>query len=123
MVRLNEGCEGFGYTDDAEGLTNPGALPGIWGGNGTITFSKNQTVSFKSLCGIFQQTKYIPLRYCPIEIELELADNDEPIVSTVGTLFLQLLILLNYGILNSAKSSVISYRWATHWASRMLIIY
>jgi hypothetical protein len=36
---------------------------------------------FKPLCGLFNQTKYIPLRYCPTEIELELADNNEPIVS------------------------------------------
>ena len=27
------------------------------------------------------QTKYIPLRYCPLEIELELADVTEPIIS------------------------------------------
>ena len=119
QVRLNEECEGFGYTDDAEGLKNPETLPGIGGGTGTIIYSKRLTVMFKPLCGLFQQAKYIPLRYCPIEIELELADNDEPIVSTVGTLFLQLLILLNYGILNSAKSSVLSYRWTTHWITRM----
>jgi hypothetical protein len=87
QVRLNEECEGFGYTDDAEGLDNQYKLPGIGGGNGTISYATNQTVIFKPLCGIFQQTKYIPLRYCPIEFELELADNDEPIVSTFGAFF------------------------------------
>jgi hypothetical protein len=83
QVRLNEACEGFGYTDDAEGLATPGTLPGIGGSTGAVF----QTVMFKPLCGLFQQTKYIPLRYCPIEIELELADNNEPIVSTLGTVF------------------------------------
>jgi hypothetical protein len=59
------------------------SLPGIGGSTG----ANNQTVMFKPLCGLFNQTKYIPLRDCPIEIELELADNDEPIVSKFGTIF------------------------------------
>jgi hypothetical protein len=36
---------------------------------------------FKPLCGLFNQTKYLPLRYMPIELELELADNNEPIIT------------------------------------------
>ena len=36
---------------------------------------------FQPLCGLFQQTKYLPLRYAPLEIELELADVLDPIVS------------------------------------------
>jgi hypothetical protein len=36
---------------------------------------------FKPLCGIFNQTQYLPLRYMPIELELELADNDAPIIT------------------------------------------
>jgi hypothetical protein len=31
--RLNEGCEGFGYTDDDAGLPTPLTLPGIGGSN------------------------------------------------------------------------------------------
>ena len=81
---MNEECEGFGYTDDAEGLTTPGILPGIGGSLGEVNYNKGLTVMFKPLCGLFQPTKYIPLHYCPTEIELELADNDEPIVSTLG---------------------------------------
>jgi hypothetical protein len=42
---------------------------------------------FKSCCGLFNQAKQIPLRYCPIEIELEVADNDEPIVTNCVTVF------------------------------------
>ena len=42
MVRLNEGCEGFGYTDDAEGLTNPGALPGIGTVMGRLHFLRTK---------------------------------------------------------------------------------
>ncbi len=36
---------------------------------------------FQRLCGLFQQAKYLPLRYAPLEIELELADVLDPIVS------------------------------------------
>ncbi len=46
-------------------------LPGI---------TNTQTVMFQPLCGIFQQTKYLPLRYAPLEIELELADVGDPII-------------------------------------------
>jgi hypothetical protein len=42
---------------------------------------------FKPLCGLFNQSKYIPLRYMPIEIELELADNDAPIITNFGDKF------------------------------------
>jgi len=69
--RLNDSIEGFGYDDDISMLNNTTKLPGI------LT---SQTVMFKPLCGIFAQTKYLPLRYTPIEIELELAESDEPII-------------------------------------------
>ena len=42
---------------------------------------------FKPLCGILNQSKYLPLRYMPIDVELELADNDAPIVTHVNTLY------------------------------------
>ena len=69
--RLNDGGEEFGYNYDISSLSTPDLLPGI---------ATSQTVMFKPLCGIFAQTKYLPLRFCPIEIELELADVDEPII-------------------------------------------
>ena len=42
---------------------------------------------FQPLCGLFQQTKYLPLRYAPLEIELELADVADPIVSDFTAAF------------------------------------
>ena len=69
--RLNDSIEGFGYNADISKLGTVDLLPGI------LT---SQTVIFKPLCGLFAQTKYLPLRYTPIEIELELCDVDEPIV-------------------------------------------
>ena len=43
-----------------------------------------QTVMLQPLSGIFQQTKYLPLRYAPLEIEPELADQADPVVSLLG---------------------------------------
>jgi hypothetical protein len=73
-TRLNDMAEGFGYFDDIKELEELGELPGIKSGS-------YQTVMFKPLCGLFNQTKYLPLRYMPIELELELADNNEPIIT------------------------------------------
>ena len=71
-ARANDRAEGFGYNSDINHLGTTALLPGV---------DSFQTVCFKPLCGLFMQSKYIPLRYCPIEIELELADVTEPIVS------------------------------------------
>jgi hypothetical protein len=77
-ARANDRTEGFGYNQDIEELDTSGLLPGI---------TNYQTVCFKPLCGLFMQGKYLPLRYCPIEIELELADVEEPIVTLVTAQF------------------------------------
>ena len=69
--RFNDGGEEFGYNADISLLNTLALLPG---------FTTSQTVMFKPLCGLFAQTKYLPLRFCPIEIELELADVGDPIV-------------------------------------------
>ena len=37
------------------------------------------------LCGLFNQSNYLPLRYMPMEIELELADNDAPSITNSNT--------------------------------------
>ena len=73
-TRFNDMCEGFGYNDDIDQLTHIGTLAGI-------AVGQYQTVMFKPLCGLFNQAKYIPLRYMPIELELELADWDAPIIT------------------------------------------
>ena len=74
--RVNTKVEGFGNNWEKDKLASPEKLPGI---------KKSQTMCFKPLCGILMQTKFIPLRYCPLEIELELADMDDPIItSSVG---------------------------------------
>ncbi len=77
----------FGHNADINQLNTTALLPGV---------DSFQTVCFKPLCGLLMQSKYIPLRYCPIEIELELADVSEPVIS--GT----------YGGFTAANTS---YNW------------
>ena len=71
--RVNTRVEGFGNNWENEKLGSPENIKGI---------SKSQTVCFKPLCGILMQSKFIPLRYCPLEIELELAEMDDPIITS-----------------------------------------
>jgi hypothetical protein len=77
--RDNDDIEGFGYRSDS---VQPGVahsattLPGIAGGGAS------QTVGFKILSGIFNQSKMLPLKYMPITIEFELvSDANDPIVT------------------------------------------
>ncbi len=77
-ARSNERAEGFGGNDDIEKLNTPTLLSGI---------TNFQTVCFKPLAGMFMQSRYLPLRYAPIEIELSLSDATEPIVSEPYGLF------------------------------------
>ncbi len=62
----------FGYNDISQ-LSTAALLPGLG-----LT---SQPVMFQPLCALLQLTKYLPLRYAPLEIELELADATGPIVS------------------------------------------
>ena len=84
--RANLNAEGFGQDWDireAKQITlTEDNLKGI-------EPSQSQTVLFKPLSGLFNQNKMIPLRYCPITIELELVnDSTEPILSDLtGTQF------------------------------------
>ena len=70
--RLNVRAEGFGDTLDIRTMNGPASIPGI---------IQQQTVCFKPLSGLLMQTKFLPLRYCPLEIELELADEDDPVMT------------------------------------------
>ena len=70
--RLNDTAEGFGYPVRIDSLNTTAAHPGI---------TYFQIVMLQPLSGIFQQTKYLPLRYAHLEIELELADQTDPVAS------------------------------------------
>ena len=82
--RVNDDAEGFGTRNN---LRRYGEVPLGSGEFNTDTFhgikgGQSQTVLFKPLSGLLMQEKYIPLRYCPLTIELELTDdNNSPIIS------------------------------------------
>lgn len=46
-----------------------------------INPTKSKIVNFKPLCGLFNQSKYIPLKFAPITLEFELGDINDAIVS------------------------------------------
>ncbi len=81
--RVNTNAESFGRKWDIDGnftneLTSDN-FPGIIAG-------QSQTVLFKPLSGLLNQNKFIPTRYAPITIELELVnDATTPIVGIVGS--------------------------------------
>jgi hypothetical protein len=84
QARAMAKAEGFGGNIANSDITDTATLQSI---------ATLQTVCFKPLCGIFQQTKFIPLRYCPLEIELELVGMADPIltetdgITTIGATF------------------------------------
>ena len=70
-TRDNDDAEAFGvrYDDAANaGDASTASLPGIPGGS-------SRRVSFKLMSGLFNQSKWLPIRYCPITLELELVNS------------------------------------------------
>ena len=96
-VRENEDAEGFESRYDQPGFSSilnsntndPGqiAYPGGPVGNFkdnyvSVNAGEAKTVSFKPLSGLLNCGKLIPIRYCPITIELELVTSAyDPIIS------------------------------------------
>ena len=67
--RVNDGIEGFGETEMAEvdhdSADSPSPLPK----------GHKQTVCFTPLSGLLSQDKFLPIRYCPIQLEFELVGS------------------------------------------------
>ena len=115
-TRFNDICEGFGYHDDIDQLKYLNDLAGI----GADLY---QTIMFKPLCGLFNQAKYLPLRYMPIELELELADWDAPIITDLSPVValiereeekIHLIIQVCRGEFKIVKSSMIFSHLTIH---------
>ena len=96
-VRENEDAEGFEYrfdqpefqsilsngSDQPDYITYPGGsmktLGETWS---SVPAGEAKTVSFKPLSGLLSCGKLLPIRYCPITIELELvSSSNDPIMS------------------------------------------
>jgi hypothetical protein len=84
--RQNDTIEGFGWEGDILRNRGTGAHPDGLPGQTAVTYfgippGLGRTVLFKPLSGLFAQQKYIPLRYCPLILELEVVNSfDDPIV-------------------------------------------
>ena len=77
--RQNEVAEGFGLLWDSHDWINGNLDVDNFKG---IAKGESQTVLFKPLSGLLNQPKYLPIRYMPLVLELELVDNaTDPIVS------------------------------------------
>lgn len=78
-VRENNDIEGFETRfDKVNGAPDAANMTGL-------APSSSKVVSFKLLSGLFSQPRYLPIRYCPITIELELVSNKlDPIVDPAG---------------------------------------
>ena len=77
--RENDEVEGFYLRCDSEAVYRrdvaDNAITGIAGG-------KSKSVTFKPLFGLLNQSKYIPLAYCPLTMEFEIVNNkNDPIVT------------------------------------------
>ena len=79
-ARDNEDAQSFGYRFDDDltqrvASTRTGAI-GTAYDSGTIPgFQSKMVVGFKPMLGLFNQFKYIPLKACPLVLELELVSN------------------------------------------------
>lgn len=102
--RQNEASEGFGSEWSETDFNSVYIRPTSWtGASGEVvadyksirqlndtTFKgigagDSMRVLFKPLCGIFSQPKFLPIRYCPIVIELELVSNpNDAILSSLS---------------------------------------
>jgi hypothetical protein len=97
--RSNDTIEGFGrYAQISKFRGVYPDLAAVADTTGWRGLAKGQSITnlFKPLSGLFSQTKYIPLRYCPLILEFEVVnDPSEPVmypdtyVSTDPTIFTQ----------------------------------
>ena len=53
-------------------------------GGDTLDKDATRTVCFTPMSGLFSQGKYLPIRYAPIQIELELVSNGADVVNASG---------------------------------------
>ncbi len=81
--------------EDVKQSYTTASFPGVLQG-------QSQTVLFKPLSGLFNQSELIPLKYCPITIELELVhDASEPVISYfAGPVFTSANTSSNWAIQN-----------------------
>ena len=66
---MNDWIENFASTATADGTI------GTANNVGTIPGGSSRNVMFSPLSGLLNQSKYIPIRYCPITFEIEIVGS------------------------------------------------
>ena len=61
------------------------AIEGFGGVGETLGKGQKRTVCFTPMSGLLSQEKYLPIRYAPMQIELELASNGADVLYVAGT--------------------------------------
>ena len=96
FVRDNNDIQGFGARFDSSrvqamedlrvvdptNLTSPELLAGIRTYLPQIKAGKSKIVNFRPLCGLLNQDKFLPLKFVPIVLELELGDATDAVVTS-----------------------------------------
>jgi hypothetical protein len=84
--RMNDYAEGFGLAEGFGSSYNSRLINrgiGFEAGNESPTVHDNRVVLFPLLCGVFNQSKFLPLRFMPgLQIELEVVNNYDDCVLT-----------------------------------------
>ena len=89
--RLNDAAEGFGMCSGINNIPVENAFGSIGRTIGQTSFNEipiverrgNRVVLFPLLCGIFNQPKFLPLRYLQgLQIELEIVNNGTDVILT-----------------------------------------
>ena len=79
-ARDNEDAQSFGYRFDDDltqrrASTSTGVIGTAYDNASIPGFQTKVVVGFKPMLGLFNQLKYIPLKACPLVLELELVSN------------------------------------------------
>ena len=118
-------CEGFGNfdfvkgTDEAEAADpRKGYRMDDYDLSGNVHLARR--VQFKPMLGLFNQEKLIPLRYCPIQIELELVNQQADAVTTAPAKVLEMVLI---GILLIFSANVIYLNSIQVFRMSMLLIF
>ena len=86
-VQLGIASEGFGSSDAKYGsqAADPRKTYRLDDHDRSGIVAAGRKVMFKPLVGIFNQDKLLPLRYCPIQVELELVNGADAVFVDMAT--------------------------------------
>ena len=116
-------CEGFGNFDFVKGEAAQAAderksyRQDVYDLSGNVFLARR--VQFKPMPGLFNQEKLTPLRYCPIQIELGLVNQQADAVSLESP---KVFKMVQIGILATSNASAIYLNSIRHSPTNMRVI-